>query len=182
MTHSTVSLMRALDFAARKHRDQRRKGVHAEPYINHLAEVARLVAEAAGSQDSLAVLGALLHDTIEDTQTTMEELQIEFGSEAAALVAEVTDDKRLPKQERKQIQVQTASSKSRHARLIKIADKISNLGSIIDSPPETWDTKRKRDYFEWASSVVSGCRGVDSSLEATFDETYEKGMSLFGEA
>lgn len=120
MSADVVTLMRALDFVARKHSDQRRKGAAAEPYINHLAEVAFLVAEATQGRDPLAVLGALLHDTLEDTDTTRKELESEFGVEAAALVAEVTDDKSRPKQERKRLQVETAPHKSERARLIKI--------------------------------------------------------------
>lgn len=168
--------MHALDFAARKHRDQRRKGAASEPYINHLAEVARLVAEATAGRDPVAVLAALLHDTIEDTKTTAEELAREFGPEVAALVVEVTDDKRLPKAERKRLQVETAPRKSPQAKVIKIADKISNLRAILASPPADWDLPRKRDYFEWAARVVAGCRGVNRSLEAQFDGVYCEGL------
>ncbi len=180
MSDIVVTLMRAMDFAARKHRDQRRKGVAAEPYINHLAEVALLVADATGGRDRLAVLGALLHDTIEDTKTRRKELAAKFGAEVAALVAEVTDDKRLPKHARKRLQVETAPHKSRRAKLIKIADKTSNLRSIIDSPPVDWDIKRRRKYFEWAACVVKGCRGANARLEARFDEAHRRGRRLLG--
>jgi len=180
MSDAVVTLMRALDFAARRHRDQRRKGAAAEPYINHLTEVALLVAEATQGKDPLAVLGALLHDTIEDTATTKEELEAEFGAAVATLVAEVTDDKRLAKQVRKRLQVETARHKSRRAKLIKIADKTSNLRSIIESPPVNWDTTRRREYFEWAAEVVEECRGADARLEARFDEAYRRGRRLLG--
>lgn len=169
--------MRALDFAARKHRDQRRKGASAEPYINHPAEVARLVAEATGGLPLVVVLAALLHDTLEDTETTLEELRHEFGPEVAALVAEVTDDKRLLKAERKRLQVERAAGKSDGAKLIKIADKTSNLRSLLESPPVEWDARRKREYFEWARRVVDGCRGVNTRLEAAFDAAYEAGVA-----
>src|SRR5207244_5473737 len=122
MASDIVAVARALDFAARKHSKQRRKGEAGEPYVNHLAEVARLVAEATGGKDTVAVLAALLHDAIEDTPTTREELEGEFGREVAAVVAEVTDDKSLPKAERKRLQVETAPHKSARAKLIKIAD------------------------------------------------------------
>jgi len=178
MSDIVVTLMRALDFAARKHRDQRRKGAAAEPYINHLAEVALLVAEATRGKDPLAVLGALLHDTIEDTKTTKNSLEAEFGPDVAALVAEVTDDKRLPKQERKRLQIETAPHKSPRAKLIKIADKTSNLLSVIESLPVDWDTERCRAYFEWAAKVVDGCRGVSARLEAHFDQAYRRGCRL----
>jgi (p)ppGpp synthase/HD superfamily hydrolase len=175
-----MDLMRALDFAARKHRDQRRKGADAEPYINHPAEVARLVADATEGADPACALAALLHDTIEDTETTREELAREFGEEVAAIVVEVTDDKRLPKAERKRLQVENAPHKSARAKLIKIADKTSNLRAITASPPVTWDDRRKREYFRWAARVVDGCRGVNPRLEAAFDEAHRAGLEALG--
>lgn len=176
MSAPVVAVMRALDFAARKHRDQRRKGAAKEPYLNHLTEVARLVAEATDGADTTAVLGALLHDTIEDTGTTRLELEREFGAEVAALVAEVTDDKRLPKDRRKQLQVEHAPHKSTRAKLIKLADKTSNLRSLLHSPPTDWDVARQRAYFEWARAVVAGCRGVSADLERRFDLAYRAGL------
>lgn len=180
MTRAVVEAMRAVDFAARKHRDQRRKGAAAEPYINHPAEVARLVAEATGGTPMAFVLAALLHDTLEDTETTFEELKREFGAEVAALVAEVTDDKRLPKAERKRLQVEHAAARSAGAKLIKIADKTSNLRSLLESPPLDWDARRRREYFDWAKKVVDGCRGVSPRLEAAFDAAYEAGLAALG--
>jgi (p)ppGpp synthase/HD superfamily hydrolase len=181
VSQAIVDLARALDFAARKHRDQRRKGAAAEPYINHVTEVARLVAEATGGTDAVSVVGALLHDTIEDTHTTPAELEREFGPEVAALVAEVTDDKKLPKDERKRLQVEHAPHKSARARMIKLADKTSNLRSIAMSPPLDWDLARQHAYFEWAARVVAGCRGVNAELEARFDEAYEAGLRAIAE-
>jgi GTP diphosphokinase / guanosine-3',5'-bis(diphosphate) 3'-diphosphatase len=177
MSTTVVDLARALDFAARKHRDQRRKGAASEPYINHPAEVARLVAEATAGSDPVLVLAALLHDTIEDTKTTKDELAHEFGQEVANLVAELTDDKRLPKAERKRLQVTNAPHKSPQAKLIKIADKISNLRAILASPPTDWDDARKREYFAWAGKVVAGCRGLNRTLEDQFDEAYQAGLA-----
>jgi guanosine-3',5'-bis(diphosphate) 3'-pyrophosphohydrolase len=176
MSRALLEVMRALDFAAGKHRDQRRKGAAAEPYINHLTEVARLVVEATHGKDALSVAGALLHDTIEDTRTTPEELEREFGSDVAALVVELTDDKQLPKAERKRLQEETSHAKSRRAKLIKIADKTSNLRSILASPPLDWDAQRQHEYFEWAGRVVAGCRGVNAKLETLFDEAYHAGL------
>ena len=174
---AAVEVARALDFAARKHRNQRRKGASAEPYINHPAEVARLVAEATGGRPLAVLLAALLHDTVEDTQTTLDELEREFGKDVAALVAEVTDDKRLPKAERKRLQVEHAGGKSAGAKLIKIADKTSNLRSLLESPPTDWDLQRRREYFEWAKRVVEGCRGVNEKLEQAFDDAYRQGVA-----
>jgi len=170
--------MRAMDFAARKHSAQRRKGVAEEPYVNHLTEVAFLVAQATAGQDIIAVLGAILHDTVEDTKTTPAELAAEFGEDVAKVVLEVTDNKNLPKAERKLLQVETAVGKSSRAKLIKIADKTSNLRSINESPPSTWDTARKRQYFEWAAQVVQQCRGTNAWLEARFDEAHAAGRAL----
>ena len=177
MNPTLSDVVHALDFAAQKHRDQRRKGVTSEPYINHLTEVAWLVAETTEGKDVICVIGALLHDTVEDTETTQEELEREFGLEVANLVAELTDDKLLPKPERKRLQIENSPSKSWRAQLVKIADKTSNLRSIRRSPPADWSATRKREYFEWASKVVAGCRGVNATLEAKFDEAYEVGIS-----
>ena len=177
MNEDVLALTRALIFAARKHSDQRRKGAAAEPYVNHLAEVALLVAEATEGRDVEAVVAALLHDTLEDTRTTREELEREFGPEVAAVVAEVTDDKGLPKAERKRLQVEHAARKSDRAKLVKIADKTSNLRSILESPPLGWDRARRREYFEWSRRVVAGCRGVSPRLEGWFDSAYAAGMA-----
>ena len=175
-----VAIARAMDFAARKHAGQRRKGKAAEPYVTHLAEVARLVAEATGGDDPVVVMGALLHDSLEDTQTDHAELEREFGAEVAALVAEVTDDKTLPKAERKRLQVEKAPHKSARAKMIKLADKTSNLRSIAGSPPLGWDWERQRDYFEWAGRVADGCRGVNAQLERWFDEARANGIAALG--
>ena len=176
MGSEIVAVARALDFAARKHSKQRRKGEAGEPYVNHLAEVARLVAEATEGRDPVAVLAALLHDAIEDTPTTREELEQEFGREVADIVVEVTDDKSLPKMERKRLQEENAPHKSTRAKLVKIADKTSNLRSIAKSPPMDWDLKRQRDYFDWAARVVAGCRGTNATLERWFDEAHAAGL------
>jgi (p)ppGpp synthase/HD superfamily hydrolase len=163
-------MARALDFAARRHAGQRRKGLNAEPYVNHLTEVALLLAEASDGNDPELVMAGLLHDTIEDTETTRGELAAAFGEDVAGLVAEVTDDKSLAKEQRKRIQVQTASSKSGRARMIKIADKIANLHSIAVSPPVGWSGRRKRDYVAWAREVVAACGPTSTRLEKLFDE------------
>jgi (p)ppGpp synthase/HD superfamily hydrolase len=180
MGSDIMAVARALDFAARKHSNQRRKGEAGEPYVNHLAEVARLVAEATEGQDPVAVVAALLHDTIEDTGTSHAELEREFGAEVAAVVVEVTDDKSLPKTERKRLQEENAPHKSRRAKLVKIADKTSNLRSIAKSPPMEWDLKRQQDYFDWAARVVAGCRGTNATLEKWFDEAHAAGLEALG--
>jgi (p)ppGpp synthase/HD superfamily hydrolase len=170
VTESPVLLFaRALDFAARKHAHQRRKGELAEPYVNHLSDVARLLAEATKGEDVTIVIAGLLHDTLEDTETSFEELAKEFGQDVAELVAEVTDDKALPKAERKRLQIETAPHKSARARMIKLADKTSNLHSLISSPPRDWSGERIREYIDWSGKVVAGCRGVSAYLEAEFD-------------
>jgi (p)ppGpp synthase/HD superfamily hydrolase len=170
VTENPVLLFaRALDFAARKHVHQRRKGELAEPYVNHLSDVARLLAAATNGDDIAVVVAGLLHDTLEDTETSFEELMKEFGPEVAELVAEVTDDKLLPKAERKRLQIETAPHKSLQARMIKLADKTSNLHSLIASPPKDWSGERMRDYIDWAGKVVAGCRGVNAYLEKEFD-------------
>ena len=150
MSTDLVQLAHAADYAARQHIAQRRKGERAEPYVNHLTEVAALLAEATGGDDVVLLMGGLLHDTLEDTDATYEDLVQRFGPEVAALVAEVTDDKSLPKEERKRLQIDKTPGKSRRAKLLKIADKTSNLRSLMQSPPKGWTEERLRDYVVWA--------------------------------
>lgn len=164
-----VLIARAADFAARVHAMQRRKGDAQEPYVNHLAEVALLLTEGTGGGDAVLVAAGWLHDTLEDTATEREELETLFGPAVAAIVAEVTDDKSLVKAERKRLQVETTPSKSASARLIKIADKASNLRAIALSPPAGWDLARRTEYVSWAEAVVAGCRGLNAPLEQAFD-------------
>jgi (p)ppGpp synthase/HD superfamily hydrolase len=172
-----LQIVRALDFAAWAHSAQRRKGGAQEPYINHLTEVARLVAQATGGKDERLVMAALLHDSLEDQSppVTYEMLVEHFGKRVAKIVREVTDDKSLPKVERKRLQIAHAPHMSRRAKILKIADKAANLNSILQSPPQDWSATRKREYFAWAAEVVAGCRGVNPWIEAVFDERLSQG-------
>lgn len=168
-----ILLMKAAHFAAIKHTDQRRKGERQEPYFNHLSDVAQILAECTNGEDPILIAGGLLHDTLEDTETTYDELVAEFGAEIADLVQEVTDDTTLPKTERKRLQIENAPHKSPRAKMIKIADKISNIKSIKNSPPTNWTEERKEKYLDWAKKVVNGCRGSNSGLERRFDDIIE---------
>ncbi|MGF6239748.1 guanosine-3',5'-bis(diphosphate) 3'-pyrophosphohydrolase [Paraburkholderia sp. GAS38] len=168
-------IIQAIAFAAEKHRRQRRKDRDASPYINHPIALANVLANEADVSDEVVLIAAILHDTIEDTETTFEELQAIFGSEVSSIVLEVTDDKRLPKQDRKRLQVEHAQNLSHAAKLVKLADKICNLRDISASPPADWSWERKREYYDWARSVVDGLRGAHSGLELLFDEAYERG-------
>ena len=170
MNDTALLLTRAYDFAARMHAGQRRKGADAQPYINHLCEVAGLLSESCGGRDGVLIAGGVLHDTIEDTGVSHAELVAAFGSEIADLVREVSDDKSLPKLERKRLQIVHAADCSPRARLLKIADKTSNLRSLAASPPADWPTARCREYVDWSEAVVAACRGLDDWLEARFDE------------
>ena len=177
---SLLLFARALDFAARKHVHQRRKGELAEPYINHLAEVARLLAAATGGRDAVLTVAGILHDTLEDTATSYDELAAEFGDEIASLVREVSDDTAKSRTERKRLQILQTAKASKRAKMIKLADKTSNLHSIINSPPRGWDLARKREYVDWARRVAEGCRGVNAYLEEEFDRAWRLGAERFG--
>jgi guanosine-3',5'-bis(diphosphate) 3'-pyrophosphohydrolase len=168
------SILSAARFAAEKHAGQRRKGDAAEPYINHLIEVAELVSLAAPEADANLVIAALLHDSIEDAGVTAEDLALRFGADVANLVKEVTDDKALPKKERKRLQVENAPKKSVRAQTIKLADKISNLRSMLYSPPAGWDFERRKEYFTWAQRVVDGLTAPNPMLKAEFESTVKK--------
>lgn len=168
------AFVKAVAFAADKHRNQRRKDAEASPYINHPIALANVLANEGGVDDVTVLCAAVLHDTIEDTETTPEELQAIFGPKVASVVMEVTDDKSLEKSVRKQRQVEHAPHMSREAKLVKLADKISNLRDIIASPPADWSAERKQAYFEWAARVVAGLRGVHPGLESVFDGLYAR--------
>ena len=166
------AILSAAHFAAEKHANQKRKGKAGEPYINHLLEVAQLISSALPDPDTNLLIAALLHDVIEDAGVTKDDLLHRFGADVADLVAEVTDDKSLPKLERKRLQVENAPRKSIRAQAIKLADKISNLRSILSSPPADWDFQRKKEYFAWAKKVVDGLASPDPMLKAEFDKTW----------
>src|SRR5882724_7347673 len=161
----------AADLAARRHNGMARKGRGNEPYINHLAEVANLLCSATDGADAEIVAAGWLHDSIEDTQTTREELAQKFSERVASLVVECTDDMSLPKAERRRLQVVNASHKSPDAKLIKIADKISNIGARILPDPNADERDDLLDYTNWAEQVVAGCRGGNAWLDNTFNET-----------
>lgn len=163
------SILRALVFAAERHRDQRRKDAAATPYINHPIAVASILWHEGEIRDEVALVASILHDTIEDTATTEAELEARFGAAVAAVVVEVTDDKALPKARRKALQIEHAPHLSVPAKLVKLADKISNLRDILDSPPPDWPHERRHDYVVWTKLVVDGLRGVSPPLEAVFD-------------
>jgi len=175
-----AAVARAFDFIARKHVAQRRKGRNEEPYINHLIEVAHLLAEATHGADTVLVMAGALHDVIEDTEVTAEELAASFGAEITALVLEVTDDKALSYAERKRRQVETAPLISPRAKLIKLADRTSNLRSLVASPPKLWDGARRREYARWSREVAVHCLGLNAMLDRAFEEAYQAAAKQAG--
>ena len=169
MDESTGLILKALRFSAEKHNDQRRKDAKSSPYINHPIQVAETLWTLGGVRDVNLLVAAILHDTIEDTGTQPEEIKAEFGEDVLALVLEVTDDKSLPKPVRKQLQVENAPHKTQSAKLLKLADKISNVQDIIASPPKDWSLERQKEYLLWTEEVVAGLRGVNKDLETYYD-------------
>ena len=165
-------LVRAASFAAHKHRHQARKNAESTPYINHPLAAAELLAAEGGVTDAIVLAAAILHDTIEDTQTTGEELTALFGAEVSSVVAEVTDDKTLPKVRRKALQIEHAAHISSRAKLVKLADKICNVRDVAHDPPKGWPLQRRQEYFDWAKQVVDRLRGANARLEAKFDQLY----------
>ncbi len=163
-------VLAAAAFAARKHRMQRRKDPAASPYINHPLSLAEVLVMEGRIRDPVTLAAALLHDTIEDTETTYEELVAAFGSAIARVVMEVSDDKTLPRAERKRLQIKHAATLSRRAKLVKLADKICNLRDILEGAPSGWSLQRRRDYFRWAAAVIAQLRGTSARLERAFDE------------
>ena len=167
-------LLKALTFAAHKHKDQRRKDIDASPYINHPISLADILCNEGHITDVETICGALLHDTVEDTETSPEELDKEFSGAIRDIVMDVTDDKSLSKSERKLQQIEHAAHASDKAKLVKLADKIANLRDIANSPPPDWNLERRQEYFDWAKKVIDQVRGVNPRLEAVFDEAFSK--------
>lgn len=176
-----LQLLKALSFAADKHRFQRRKDTEETPHINHPIRVALTLAEIGGETNVDLLVAAVLHDTIEDTQTTSEEIESLFGPAVLGLVLEVTDDKNLTKEERKKLQVTNAPHKSQFAKKLKLADKSCNVYDIIHHPPGNWSTERKLNYLTWAENVMAGLRGVNVLLENHLEELIREGRIKFGQ-
>jgi guanosine-3',5'-bis(diphosphate) 3'-pyrophosphohydrolase len=167
-------MLKALTFAADRHKNQRRKDVDSSPYINHPISLANILCNEGHITEVNVICAALLHDTIEDTDTTAEELEAEFGTTIRDIVIDVTDDKTLDKAVRKQRQIEHAAHISDTAKLVKLADKISNLRDVASCPPTEWSINRRREYFDWAKAVIDKLRGVNGPLEVIFDEAYSR--------
>ena len=173
MNHTLI--LKAAHFSAQKHSTQRRKDENASPYINHPISVALAIAEIGGVEDPEILAAALLHDTIEDTETTPAELEGQFGKQVCKYVLEVTDDKSLPKDERKKKQIEHAKELSKGAALIKLGDKISNVTDVTNNPPATWNINRRKQYLDWAEKVIENCPKVNDRMENTFQGIIKQG-------
>ncbi|XP_036336927.1 guanosine-3',5'-bis(diphosphate) 3'-pyrophosphohydrolase MESH1-like [Rhagoletis pomonella] len=173
----TAKLMQGLQFAASKHRMQRRKD-NETPYINHPINVATILAVEGGISDETVLIAALLHDTVEDTDTTFEEIEIQFGADICSIVREVTDDKSLEKQERKRLQIKHAATSSSKAKLVKLADKLDNLRDLGRKPPIGWSVERQEQYYVWAKKVVDNMRGTNAELEQKLDDIFRQKILL----
>lgn len=173
------TLAQAISFAAKKHKAQKRKGADGEPYINHPLEVLNLLTNVGGVEDFDILIAAVLHDTIEDTDATKEEITELFGENVCKMVLELTDDKSLPKAERKQLQIEHAPHISDGAKQVKLCDKISNIRDVTENPPRDWTPRRRREYVEWGAQVVAGLRGANENLEKHFDRLVEKAKQEF---
>jgi guanosine-3',5'-bis(diphosphate) 3'-pyrophosphohydrolase len=180
MDESTGLIFKALRFSAEKHNDQRRKDARSSPYINHPIRVAEILWTIGEVRDVSLLVASILHDTVEDTATKPDEIKTEFGEEVMSLVMEVTDDKSLPKQMRKELQVENAPHKTQKAKMLKLADKISNVDDIITSPPRDWSQDRLKEYLLWSERVVAGLRGVNEKLERHYDELLQSGKRSLG--
>lgn len=167
-------LVRAVAFAAAKHKDQRRKDAAASPYINHPLALLDVLVNEGRVTDMEIVVAGVLHDTVEDTDATGDDIEREFGAGVRAIVEEVSDRPGLDRVTRKQAQVDKAPHLSHGARAIKLADKVCNLRDVLDNPPSGWDIERRRGYFDWAKQVIDGLRGHHPHLEAVFDEVYRR--------
>jgi len=175
-----AQLLAAALFSADRHRDQRRKGVRETPYINHPLEVSERIVRVGGVHDIEVLVAAILHDTIEDTETTAEEIERHFGKPVAALVLEVTDDRLLTRLERKRLEVEHAPLLTPRAKLIKLSDKISNVADTAHNPPASWSRQRRHEYLDFAEQIALGCRGVNAALDAEFVEVLSAARAHIG--
>ncbi len=175
-----ATLLDAIHFAADKHRYQRRKDPDATPYINHSLSVAELLARVGDVRDPVVLIAAVLHDTVEDTKTSFDEIEARYGAEVRSVVAEVTDDKSLAKDERKLQQVEHAPHSSPRAKLVKLGDKICNVIDVTEHAPSDWERNRRIEYLDWSERVVAGCRGTNAALEAEFDRVLARGRGVLG--
>ena len=178
--NNLTTLIQAINFAAKKHRNQKRKGADGDPYINHPLEVLGLLTSVGKIEDFNVLIAAVLHDTIEDTETTEEEIKELFGAKVCKMVLELTDDKSLPKAERKQLQIEHAPHISIGAKQIKLSDKISNIRDILENPPGGWSDERRSEYINWGEKVVAGLRGANENLENYFDEIVDRAREKIG--
>ena len=180
MENNLPKFTQAISFAAKKHKLQKRKGADEEPYINHVLEVANLLANVGKVEDFDVLIAAVLHDTVEDTDTTEMEISEKFGAAVGKLVMEVTDDKSLPKARRKDLQIEHAPHLSTGAKLIKLGDKISNIRDVSENPPNDWSKQRRVEYIEWGEKVINGLRGTNEGLEKHFDDLIESAKAKIG--
>jgi GTP diphosphokinase / guanosine-3',5'-bis(diphosphate) 3'-diphosphatase len=181
-TENLSLILRSMKFAAAKHRVQRRKDIEESAYINHPIEVAETLHSVGGVSDIPTLVAAILHDTIEDTGTKPDEIKMLFGEEVLSIVLEVTDDKSLPKAERKRLQIETAPTKSLAAKQIRIADKISNIWDLTNAPPHDWSLQRKIEYLDWTERLVAGLRGTNDAMERCYDEALANGRRKLSQA
>ncbi|KAJ3161905.1 Guanosine-3',5'-bis(diphosphate) 3'-pyrophosphohydrolase MESH1 [Geranomyces variabilis] len=165
-------VLRAAKFASQRHAPQRRKDPQQTPYINHPLAVACVLADEAGVTDPAVLQAALLHDTVEDTPTSLDEIEQFFGADVRLYVAQCSDDTSLPKAERKRLQIETAPTKSDGAKLVKLADKIDNLRDLQRTPPMGWTLSRVQEYFAWAKQVTDGCVGVSPAMDSILAGIY----------
>jgi GTP diphosphokinase / guanosine-3',5'-bis(diphosphate) 3'-diphosphatase len=176
----TQRLLSAIRFAAERHRDDRRKGETAAPYINHPITVADQLAEQGLGDDIELLMAAVLHDVIEDTDATYDDLNRQFGSRVAGIVLEVSDDKTLEKEARRQKVVDSIGKKSREARLIKLSDLRANVHDIVHYPPK-WTVERKLNYLRWAERVAVAIAGTHPGLEEALNTELKAAMRVVAE-
>ncbi len=179
MKNDLPKFLQAITFAAKKHAAQKRKGADGEPYVNHVLEVANLLANVGKIDDFDVLIAAVLHDTVEDTNTTEAEIAENFGAEVAKMVMEVTDDKSLPKARRKELQIEHAPHLSNGAKLIKLGDKTSNIRDVTENPPDGWSKERRVEYVDWGEKVIAGLRGTNEFLEKNFDDLVSQARQRF---
>jgi guanosine-3',5'-bis(diphosphate) 3'-pyrophosphohydrolase len=176
--NASSTITQAAFFAAEKHKFQKRKA-DGSPYINHPLGVAMILETEGNVNDPVILQAAILHDTIEDTDTSLTEVEDIFGAKVAGIVCEVTDDKSLSREERKREQIRHVAKISDDAKLVKLADKLHNCRDLLRLPPPSWNVERVQGYIIWSKAVLASARGLNPKLDAAHDHLYETGKFTF---
>ncbi|EFO18322.1 hypothetical protein LOAG_10172 [Loa loa] len=167
-------IIEAVDLAARRHRQQRRKDAAQTPYVNHPIGVAYILTSEGQITDTTTIIAAILHDIVEHTKTTDEEIRKMFGDEIADIVKECTMVRSMKREARMKSELEKASKLSHKAKLVQLADKLNNIRDIERGTPLGWTKQHVTEYIIFAKDLLSKIRGIHGPLESALDDIINK--------